>query len=92
MGFPNVLGLAVIPYSYSIRDFLNLGPINSDPWSYLISIGLGYLDSHVVSTKFVIDIALLSSYCAISNHPVTGSRIVTDFRCKFSFLPVILIS
>ena len=51
----------------------------------MISIGLGYLDSHVVSTKFVIYIALLSSYCVISNHPVTGSILVTAFIFIFYF-------
>ena len=61
-------------------------PLNSFPWSYVISIGLGYLDSHIVSTKFAIDIDILSSYCAILNHPVTGLIIVTAFRCKFYFL------
>ena len=58
MGFPEVLGLEVILYSISIRIFLNSLPINSFPWSYVISVGIGYLDSHLVSTKFVIDIAL----------------------------------
>ena len=56
----------------------------------MISVGLGYLDSHVVSTKFVIDIDFLSSFCAISNHTVTGSINVTYFRCKFSFFPFLL--
>ena len=59
MGFPRVLGLEVTSYYISIRDFLNSLPINSDPWSYVISIGIGYLDSHIVSTKFAIDIPLL---------------------------------
>ena len=87
MGFSEVLDLAVIPYSVLIRHFLNSRPINSYPWSYMISIGLGYLDSHVVSTKFVIYIALLSSYCVISNHPVTGSILVTAFIFIFYFCP-----
>ena len=88
MRFPEVLGLTVIPYSSWIRVFLNSLPINYFPWSYVISIGLGYLYSHVDSSKFSIVIALLSSYCKISNHPVMGSIIVTDFRYKFSFLPL----
>ena len=54
---------------------------------YVISIGIGYIDIHLSSTKFAIDIALLSWYCAISNHPVTGSSIVTDFICKFYLRP-----
>ena len=60
MGFPEVLGLTAIPYSISIRDFMNPISINFDPWSYVIYIGLGYLDIHVVLTKFSIFIALLS--------------------------------
>ena len=66
-----MLGLKVIPYSISIRDFLKSRPMNYDPWSYMISVGLGYLFNKIVSTKFTIDIALLSSYCVILNHPVT---------------------
>ena len=52
VGFTELLGLVVIPYYVSIRYFLNSCQINPDPCSYLISIGLGCLDSHVVSTKF----------------------------------------
>ena len=63
MGFPKVLGLEVIPYSVSIRDFLNLRPINYDPWSSIISMDLGYMDSHTVSNKFTIDIDILSFTC-----------------------------
>ena len=85
MGFTKVLGLTIIPYSISIRYFLNSWPINYFPWSYVISIGLGYLDSHVVSTKLSIDIALLSFYCVNSDHPVTGSIMITDFRFRFYF-------
>ena len=88
MGFPKSLGLEVILYSYSIRDFPNSRPINYSPWSNLMYIGLGYLDSHKVSTKLAIVIALLSSYSKTSNHPVTGSIILTAFRCKFYFLPL----
>ena len=66
-----MLGLKVIQYSISIRDFLKSQPMNYDPWSYMISVGLGYLFNKIVSTKFTIDIALLSSYCVILNHPVT---------------------
>ena len=86
-----MLALAVILYYVSIRDFLNPRQMNYDPWSYVISIGLGYL-CHILSSKFVIDIALLSLYYVISNHPVTGSIIIPNFRCKFYFcifLPII---
>ena len=67
-----MIGLAFIPYSYSIQGFLNPWPINSDPWSCMISIDLGYIVNHVVYTKFAIDIAILASYCVISNRPITG--------------------
>ena len=87
VGFPDVLVLADIPYYVSIRDFLNSWPINSNTWSYLISIYLEYLSNHVVSTKFTIDITRLSSYCVILNNPVTGYIMVTYLRFKFSFYP-----
>ena len=92
MGFAEVLGLAVIPYYVSIRDFMNSWPINYDPWLYFIYIGLGYLDNHIVSTNFVIDTNPLSLYCSTSNYPVTGSIIVTAFRRNFSFCPFLLMT
>ena len=58
----------------------------------MITVGLGYLVNHVVSTKFVIDIALLSSYFVISDHPVTGSIVVTAFIFKIYFFPFILMT
>ena len=85
MVFTEVLGLSVIPYSASTMDILNLWRTNYFPWSYVISIGLGYIESHGVSTMFATYISFVSSYCAISNHPVTWSIIVTSFRCNFSF-------
>ena len=87
MGFPKVIGLAVILYSYSIKDFMSSWSINSFPWSWVISIGLGYLESHAVSTKFAIYMALLSLYCAISKHHIIGLIIVTHFKSEFYFLP-----
>ena len=90
MGFTEVLGLTVIPYSSSIRDLIKLWPINPDHWSCVIYIGLGYLDIHVVSTNFTIDMDFYSSYCAIKTHPVTGSIIVTGFICKFISFPFFL--
>ena len=63
---------------------------NSLPWPYAISTGHGYCTSHVVSTKFAFVIAFLSLYCFISNHPVTGSIIVTDFNIK-GYLPFLRI-
>ena len=85
-----MLGWAVIPYYLSIRDFMNSQPINSDPWSYVIYIGLGYLDNHVVSTKLSIVIAILLLYCVISKHPVTGSIMVTTFIFNFYLCPFII--
>ena len=85
VGFPKLIGLAVILYSVSIRYSLNSWPINYDPWSYMIFICLGYLVNHVVSTKFAIDIAILLSYFVISNYPVTGSIMVTASIFKFYF-------
>ena len=87
MEFPKVLGLAFILYSVSIKDFMNSWPMNSDPWLYMISIGLGYLDSYIFSTKFAIDIDILLFYCVFTNHPVIVSIIVTDFICNFYFCP-----
>ena len=83
VGFPEVIGLAFIPYYSSIRDFLNSLPIHSDPWSYLVFIGIGYLDIRIVSTKFAIDISLVSLYYVISNHHVTVLIIITAFIWKF---------
>ena len=62
--------------------------MNSDPWSYMIYFGLGYLVKHVVSTKLSIDITILSSYCIILNHPVTGSVMLLDFKFKILFLSI----
>ena len=78
-----VLVLAVIPYYFSIKGFMNSLPIDYDLWSYMISVGLAYIFNHVVSTNFVIYTALLSSYCVILNHPVTGSIKVTAFIFNF---------
>ena len=84
-----MLGLTVIMYYLSIMHVLNPLSINSRPWLYVISIGLWYLDSYVVSTKSAIDISFLSLYLVISNHPVKLSIIVTAFRFRFYFYPFI---
>ena len=87
--FLEVLVLSVILYYISISYFLNSWPINYYPWSYKMSIGLGYLNSQIVSTEVIIDTALLLWYWYLSNHTVTGSIIATDFifKCYFySFL------
>ena len=88
MVFTKVISLAVILYSYLISDILDLLPIYYFPWSYIISIGLGYLYSHAVSNNFAIVINILSSYHTNSNPPVTRSTIVTSFRYNFYFLPL----
>ena len=81
-GFPGGAGLVLIPYSFSIKLLLNLWQRNYPPWSYVISTRHGYRTSHVVSTKFAIDIAFLLRYCVTSIHPVTGSIIIMDFNIK----------
>ena len=55
----------------------------------MISIGIGYLVNHIVSTKSAIDIDILPSYCVILNHPVTVLIIVTDLIFKFYFFTVL---
>ena len=40
VGFLEVLGLAAIPCFFTIRGSLNSQPMNYDPFSYMISIGL----------------------------------------------------
>ena len=37
--------------------------MNFYPWSYVISVDLGYIVSHLVSTEFAIYIAIFSLYC-----------------------------
>ena len=69
---------------------MNSRPVSSNTWSYVISIGLGYLNIHVVSTKFAIDIAILSSYWVILNHTITGNIMVMAFRFKFSIFDFII--
>ena len=81
-----MLGLVVILHYVPIGYLLISLPINYDPWSYMISIGLVYLVNHVVSTEFAIDIAVLSLYCVILNPPVAGYIVVTSFKFKSYFL------
>ena len=57
----------------------------------MIYIGLGYLDSHVVSTKFAIGIALLSLYFILSNHTATGSIVKTALKYIFYLCSFLLI-
>ena len=56
----------------------------------MIYVGLEYIANQIVSSKFAIDIALLSSYFVISNNHVTGSITETDFRFKFYLFPFII--
>ena len=75
-GFPDVLDLANISYYLSIRDILNSRTMNSDTFSYIIYVRLGYLVNHVVSSKFVVLIAHLFLYSIILNDPLIVSMIV----------------
>ena len=72
-----MLGLANITYYYSIIDLMNKRKISYDNWSFVISVGLGYLSNNLVPTKFVIDITRLFLYRVILNHPVIGLIILT---------------
>ena len=57
---------------------------NFNPWSYVISVCQWCLVKNVVSTKYVVDISRLSSYCIILNHPVTWLIILTSLIFKIS--------
>ena len=65
--------------------------MNSDTFPYEIYVGIGYLVNPVISTKFSVDITLLSSYCVILDHPVTEFIIVTDFIFKFYLITSLII-
>ena len=82
--FPGEAGLALIPFSCSIKLLLNSWQRNSPPWSYVISAGHVYWTSHVVTTRFSIVIDFLSLYCLFPNHPVTGYIVVTYFTIRGS--------
>ena len=84
-GLPGKAGLVLIPYSYSVKLFLNSITRNSPHPSYVIYTGQRYLTSHVVSTNFEIIISFLSLYFIISNHTMNGPIIVTDFSISGSF-------
>ena len=84
--------MAIILYSILIGDFLNSLLMNSDPCSYMVSIDQVYLVNPLVSTEFVIDIIILSSYCVILNHLFTGSIIVKTFISTFSLFNFILMT
>ena len=71
VGFLNTVGLYFISYSSCIREFLKSLPIHYYPWSYIISVGQGYLYIVRVSNKFDISIAFLPLYCVTSNYYVT---------------------
>ena len=61
--------------------------MNSDYWSYTVSVCLQYLVNDTVSTKFVVFITRFSFYSVVLNHPVTGLIIVTDLRFNFLSFP-----
>ena len=85
--FPDDLVLDFTLYSWWIRVFLDSLTLNSDPRPYIFFVFQGYLVSQVVFTKFIIDIACVSSYCVILSHPITRSIIVIGFSSNFSFFP-----
>ena len=60
VGSLNELGLALIPYYFSIKDFMESRPINCNTWSYVIYVGQGYLVNHIVFTKFAMVITCVS--------------------------------
>ena len=90
VGSSKAHGLDIIPYSSSIRYFTNSLPINFGPWSYVISVSLGYIVNHVVSTNSAIDINHLFSHRVTSNHPVTWSIMVIDLELNFVFFSFFL--
>ena len=91
VGYLDITLLAHIPYSSLIKGVINSTLIKLDPLTYIIPVGLGYMSNNVFSTKFMIDITCLLSYCDISNLLVKGSIIVTDLRFKFSLFPFLLL-
>ena len=60
------------------------------PYPSSIRVFLEYLASHIVSTLMTIIVDLLSLQYVISNHPVTGSIMLTHFNIK-GFLNVLRI-
>ena len=60
--FPDDINFDLMPYYFSIKVLLKLRPVNYDPWSYVLSIGQGYLSNHVVSNNLTIVIFFLSEY------------------------------
>ena len=82
---PGEYGLVLIPYSSSVKLFLNSWPMNYPPQLYVIYTGQEYLTNHIFSTKFSIIISFLSLYCINSNHLVTGLIILTYFNINNSF-------
>ena len=77
-------GLASISYSSFINCWNSL-PINSEPWSYVIFVGHGYLDSHAISTLFATTSEVAVSDCIISNQLVAGSIMVIAWRRSVFF-------
>ena len=83
-GLTGRYGLVLIPYSFSIRIFLNSRPRNYPHRSYVISTGHVYLTSYIVSTKLTIVINFLSLYCVISKH--TGIQPLLEWEIIGIFL------
>ena len=93
VGFSYVLGFAYIPYSLPITYFLNSLPMNYDTRSYVISVGLGYLDNNLVSNKFTIVITCLQLYYVILDHPLALLIILMHLiKQLFYFFPSLVIT
>ena len=75
-GFPEEAGFDFMSYYNSIKIFLNARPINSEPWSNVISIGHGCLVSQVVFTNstIAIDFCPLLRYLKIPGEGVYHSK------------------
>ena len=81
-GFAVVAHLALIPYYFLNRSFLNALPRNSFPRSYIIIVGRGYLHNHVFSTSFFIVAAYLLLYYTISKHTIDRSIMFKAFSMR----------
>ena len=71
MELHDVIGLALIPYYFSVQDFLNLWPLNSCYLSYIIYI------CHLLLNKFAVD----------TSHLLFNCIGIMALRVKFIYFP-----